>query len=292
VRARERLDTYRWELALIGVAVIWGATFTVVRDAVARMPPLLFIGLRFLLATGVLAIAGAFKGLSKREFRLGAITGLALFAGYGFQTVGLQYTSASNAGFITGMFVVFTPVIAALVFRRLPSTAASVGVILATGGLVLLAMPSGFHLRKGDALEVMTAITFALHILLIARLGRDIPALRFAAVQIATAAFLALMWSAAFERPSGRGPDAGTWLGIVLTGIFATALAFLVQTRAQKAIPPTRTAVILTAEPVFAGIFGYLVAGDRLGARGYGGAVLIVAGILVAELFAPAEEIV
>jgi len=291
VRARNSLGRYRWELALIGVAVIWGATFTVVKDAVARMPPFLFIGLRFLLAAGVLAIIGAFRGLTKREMQLGAITGFALFAGYAFQTVGLQYTTASNAGFITGMFVVFTPVIGAIVLRRLPSTAAGLGVILATGGLVLLAMPSGFHLRRGDALEVMTAITFAVHILLIARLGKDIPALRFTAVQIATAALLALAWSAVGEHNLGH-PDAGTWFGIVLTGILATALAFLVQTRAQKEIPPTRTAVILTAEPVFAGVFGYLVADDRLGARGYAGAGLIVAGILVAELFAPSEEVV
>ncbi|TMK54433.1 MAG: DMT family transporter [Actinobacteria bacterium] len=291
MRARNSLERYRWELALIGVAVIWGATFTVVKDAVARMPPFLFIGIRFALATGVLAIIGAFRGLTKRELQLGAITGFALFAGYAFQTVGLQYTTASNAGFITGMFVVFTPVIGTIVFRRLPSNAAGLGVVLATGGLVLLAMPSGFHLRKGDALEVMTAITFAVHILLIARLGKDIPALRFTAVQIATAALLALAWTAVGEHNLGH-PDAGTWFGIVLTGILATALAFLVQTRAQKEIPPTRTAVILTAEPVFAGIFGYLVADDRLGARGYAGAVLIVAGILVAELFAPSEEVV
>ena len=291
MQARKSLETYRWELALIGVAVIWGATFTVVRDAVARMPPFLFIGIRFALATGVLAVVGAFKGLTQRELKLGAITGVALFAGYAFQTVGLQYTTASNAGFITGMFVVFTPVIGAFVFRRLPSTAAGLGVILAAGGLVLLAMPSGFHLRKGDALEVMTAITFAVHILLIARLGKDIPALRFAAVQIGTAAVLALAWSGIGEHALGH-PDTGTWLGILLTGVLATAVAFLVQTRAQQEIPPTRTAVILTAEPVFAGVFGFWIAGDRLGARGYLGAVLIVAGILVAELFAPAEEVV
>ena len=291
MRARDRIETYRWELALIGVSLIWGATFTVVKDAVARMPPFLFIGIRFALAAGVLGMVGAFRGLTKREAQLGAITGLALFGGYAFQTVGLQYTTASNAGFITGMFVVFTPVIGAIVFHRLPSTAASLGVILAAGGLVLLAMPSGFHLRKGDALEVMTAITFAIHILLIARLGKDTPALRFTAVQIATAAVLALIWSAGAEHRLGH-PDAGTWGGIVLTGVLATAVAFLVQTRAQQAIPPTRTAVILTAEPVFAGIFGFWIAGDRLGARGYIGAVLIVAGILIAELFAPAEEVV
>jgi drug/metabolite transporter (DMT)-like permease len=290
VRTRDRIETYRWELALVGVALIFGATFTVVKDAVARMPPFLFIGIRFALAAGVLAIVGAFRGLTKRDARLGAITGLALFAGYAFQTVGLQYTTASNAGFITGMFVVFTPVIGAIVFRRLPSSASSLGVILAAGGLVLLAMPSGFHLRKGDAMEVMTAIAFAAHILLIARLGKDIPALRFAAIQIATTAVLALVWSIGAEHRLGH-PDAGTWGGIVLTGVLATAVAFLVQTRAQQEIPPTRTAVILTGEPVFAGVFGYWIAGDRLMARGYIGAVLILAGILVAELFAPAEEV-
>ena len=273
------------------MSLIWGATFTVVKDDVARMPPFLFIGIRFGLAAIVLAAAGAFRGLTRRDLQRGAITGVALFAGYGFQTVGLQYTTASNAGFITGMFVVFTPVIGALVYRRLPSTAASLGVILATGGLVLLAMPSGFHLRRGDALEVMTAISFAVHILLIARLGKEIPALRFTGVQIATAATAALIWSAIGEHAAP--PASGSvWFGIVLTGVLATAIAFLIQTRAQREIPPTRTAVILTAEPVFAGIFGYLVAGDRLGARGYAGAVLIVAGILVAELFAPAEETV
>lgn len=291
MRGRDHLEPYRWELALIGVALIWGATFTVVKDAVERMPPFLFIGIRFALAAVVLAAVGAFRNLKREEIRAGAITGLALFAGYAFQTVGLQYTTASNAGFITGMFVVFTPVIGALVFRRLPSTAASLGVILATGGLVLLAMPSGFHLRRGDALEVMTAITFAVHILLIARLGKGIPALRFTAIQIATAATLAIVWSGIAEHAAPPA-DGGVWFGIVLTGIFATALAFLVQTRAQQEIPPTRTAVILTAEPVFAGVFGYLIAGDRLGARGYAGAVLIVAGILVAELRAPTGEVV
>jgi len=289
---RDRVSRYRWELALIGISVIWGATFTVVQDAVERMPPFLFIGIRFALGAAVLAVAGAFRNLERRDIILGVVTGTALFAGYAAQTVGLQYTTASNAGFITGMFVVFTPLVGALVFRRLPSVAAGCGVLLATGGLVLLAMPSGFHLRRGDEYEVLTAVIFAVHILLISRLGRNMPAIRFAAVQIATTAALALVWSGIAEHHAPPGADAGTWFGIGITGIFATAVAFLVQTRAQQEIPPTRTAVILTAEPVFAGIFGYLVAGDRLGARGYAGAGLILAGILVAELLAPSEELV
>src|ERR1041384_1470349 len=128
---------YRWEIALIGVSLIGGATFTVVKDSVERMPPFLFLGIRFGVATAVLAIAGSYRGLRKVDLVPGVVTGLALFAGYAFQTVGLEYTTASNAGFITGMFVVFTPVIGAVVFRRFPSTAAGIGVILAPGGVVL-----------------------------------------------------------------------------------------------------------------------------------------------------------
>jgi drug/metabolite transporter (DMT)-like permease len=290
--ARDRFVRYRWELALIGISVIWGATFTVVQDAVKKMPPVLFIGIRFALGASVLAAAGAFKGLTRRELQLGALTGLALFGGYVTQTVGLQYTTASNAGFITGMFVVFTPVIGAAVFRRLPSAAAGAGVLLATIGLVLLAMPRGFHVRRGDEYELLTAIIFAVHILLISRLGKDVPAVRFAGVQIATAGLLALIVSGIEEHSGFPAGDAGVWFAIAITGIFATAVAFLVQTRAQQELPPTRTAVILTAEPVFAGVFGFLVAGDRLSARGYAGAGLILAGILVAELLAPSDEVV
>jgi drug/metabolite transporter (DMT)-like permease len=287
VRAR-----YHWELALVAVGVLFGTTFVVVRDAVMRAPPFLFLALRFAVAFVVLALAGGLRGMTRSELRTGGIIGLALFAGYASQTVGLQYTSASNAGFITGMFVVFTPLIGALVVRRLPSPAAATGVLLATLGLVLLAMPSGFHLRRGDGLELLTAIAFGFHIVLIARLASALSAFRIATVQIFVTALLSFIWTIAAERAPIPGADATVWFAVALTSVLATAVAFLVQIRAQQQIPPTRTAVILTLEPVFAGITGYFVAGDRLGARGYLGAVLIVAGILVAELLAPAKEAV
>lgn len=280
---------YDWELALIGVCAIWGATFVVVQDAVERIEPFLFIAVRFALAALILAAAGMARNLSKDELRAGALMGVALFAGYALQTVGLQYTSASNAGFLTGMFVVFTPLIGAIAYRTVPSRAALAGVALATAGLVLLAMPGGFRLGRGDTLEVLTAASFAVHILLIGRYSPGRDAGRLALVQIATASMLAALWSGVTER-SVEGFDLGVWGAIALTGVLATAVAFFVQTRAQQQIPPTRTAVILTAEPVFAGIFGFVLAGDRIGWRGLAGGVLIVAGILVAELRAPAAE--
>lgn len=282
----------RWELALVGVAAVWGSTFVVVKDAVERIPPFQYLALRFAVAAAVLAAFGAFRGLGPDEVRAGGLAGAALFGGYALQTVGLQYTSASNAGFITGLFVVITPVLGAVALRRFPSTTSSIGVVLATTGLVLLAMPSKFSIGRGDTLEVLCAVSFAAHILVLSRLAPGRSALRMAGVQIAVTAAASAIWSLAADGVSLPGADAGVWLAIVGTGVFASAFAFMIQTRAQQIVPPTRTAVILTAEPVFAGIFGFVLAGDRMGARGYAGAALIIAGILVAEALAPvAEEI-
>jgi len=280
---------YRWEIALIAVAAVWGSTFVLVQDAVERVPPFLFIALRFGVASLVLAAAGAFRGIRRDEVIAGGIIGLALFSGYAFQTVGLQYTSPSNAGFITGLFVVITPLLGAVLLRRLPGASASAGALLATGGLILLAMPDGFALGRGDGLVLVAATSFAVHILVIARHGAGRSPLRLAGVQIATATVLASLWSIGEE--GARVPSDGfVWFAIVLTGVLATAAAFFIQTAAQRSIPPTRTAVILSAEPAFAGIFGFLLAGDRLGTRGYAGAGLIMVGILVAELLAPERE--
>lgn len=275
---------YRWEFALIGICAIWGGTFVLVQDAVERVPPFLYLALRFAVAALALAALRVHRGLTRAEARAGVLMGLALFAGYAFQTVGLQYTSASNAGFLTGMFVVFTPVIGALVYRTLPARPVLAGVILATGGLVLLAMPSGFRIGRGDSLEVLTAVAFAVHILVIGHLGPGKSAARLTFVQVCTAAVLASAWSIGAERTVPPWTDATVWFAVLLTGVFATSVAFFVQTRAQQQIPPTRTAVILAAEPLFAGIFGYVVAGDRIGARGLAGGALIIAGIIVAEL--------
>lgn len=282
---------YGWEAALVGVAVVWGSTFVVVQDAVEDMPPFLFLALRFALASLVMAALGGFRRFAPGEMRAGTAAGVALFAGYAFQTIGLQYTSSSNAGFITGLFVVFTPLIGAVVARRLPSGATLGGAALATAGLALLSLRGGFLPERGDALVLGAAAAFAAHIVVLGRVSAGRSALRLASVQVAVTALLSMVWSAAAERTAPAAP-ADVWGAIALTGVLASALAFFVQTAAQKIVPPTRTAIILTSEPVFAGVFGFWLAGERLTGRGYAGAALILVGIVVAEALAPEREAV
>lgn len=274
---------------MVGVAAIWGSTFILVQDAVEATPPFRFLALRFALATIVMIAAGGLRGIARADVTAGSVIGLALFAGYALQTVGLQYTSAANAGLLTGLFVVFTPLLGALAYRVLPSKAAVAGVILALAGLILLTMPAGLGIGRGDSLEIATGASFAVHILLIARFGSGRSARGVATIQLAVTAVLSASWSFAAEGAPVM-PTGTVWFAAAFTAVFASALAFFVQTRAQQSLPPVRTAVILAAEPAFAALAGVLIAGDVLGVRGWTGATLILAGIWVAAGLAPAEE--
>jgi drug/metabolite transporter (DMT)-like permease len=278
------LAAYRWGLALVGVTAVWGATFVVVRDAVATIPPFTFVAYRFLAAAALLAVARPRALIPRQRGLLGAgvMAGVALFAGYGFQTVGLQYTTASNAGFITGLAVVFTPLLAAVALRERPGLGSALGVALAFVGLALLSLRN-LEVRRGDVLVLGCAVAFAAHILLLGRFAPRYASYQLAVVQLGTVGVLAFGWSAVtgdLAAPSG----APVWAALAVTAVLASAAAFLVQTRAQREVSPTKTAVILTMEPVFAGLFGFLLAGERLQARGWAGACCILAGMLVAEL--------
>ncbi|MFN2545011.1 MAG: DMT family transporter [Actinomycetota bacterium] len=279
------LVRHGYAAALVGVAAVWGVTFPVVKDAVERVPPFEFLALRFTLAALVTTalFSRQIRGLGREGRRAGGLAGLALFCGYVFQTVGLQYTRASNAGFVTGLFVVFAPVFAAVFLRRRPGVGPVVGVALATGGLALLSLTSHFHVRKGDAIVLGAAISFAVQIVLLARYApRHSPA-GLTAMQMWVAAVL----STAIALGSGDldAPDGYVWMGILVTALFASAAGFFIQTAAQRHIGPTRTAVILVSEPAFAGLFGYLLLDEHLTARGWAGAGLILVGMLAAELW-------
>jgi drug/metabolite transporter (DMT)-like permease len=284
VATRRGVGAYRWELAMVAVTAVWGSTFVLVRDAVAQIPPFTFIAYRFLAAALLLAAirprlaAGGQPG----PLVAGAVIGLALFAGYGFQTVGLQYTTASNAGFITGLSVVLTPLFAALLLGQAPGRWPVVGAGVAAVGLGLLSLQR-LEVRQGDALVLGCAVAFAAHILLLGRYAPRLSTYRLAVVQLGTAGLLALAWAGVagdLVVPS----SAEVWVALAITSVAASAGAFLIQTRAQREVSPTRTAVIFTMEPVFAGLFGFLLAGERLSARGWVGAGLILVGMLIAEL--------
>jgi drug/metabolite transporter (DMT)-like permease len=271
-------------LALVAVTAVWGLTFVQVKDAVAVYPLFAFLALRFAIASGTLALPAGprLRGLGLRGGLAGAALGLLLAAGYVLQTAGLERTTASDAGFVTGMYVVLTPLLALAFFRTRIPAAAWAGVALATAGLALL---SGVHARAatGDLLVLGCAAVYSLHIVLLERFAPRYDPLALTLVQM-LAALTVLAAVAAARGDLANAPHGATvWAALVVTGVFASAFAFLVQTWAQQRTSATRTALVFALEPVFAALFGITLQGDRLGAVGWGGCAAILAGIVLSE---------
>jgi len=270
------------EAALVGIAAVWGLTFVMVQDAVNRLPVLAFLGYRFMTAALLVAVlfAGELRRLSCEGWRAGLAMGVFLTGGYLSQTYALEHTSASNAGFITGLFVVLTPVLGALFLRQHIGRLAWAAAALAAFGLYLLSGTNG--LQKGDALALLCAACFAAHILVTGHGVRNHNLGALLAVQLGTCGLVCLVAGAAagqLEAPSGGK----VWSALLVTALIASALGFFVQSFAQQHASPARTALILTSEPAFAGLFGY-IHGDRLTALNWFGAGLIMAAILAVEV--------
>jgi drug/metabolite transporter (DMT)-like permease len=266
-------------LLLLAVTAVWGVTFVQVKDAVAIYPLFAFLAVRFAIAGVTLAPAAV--GRLRGSVGAGTVLGLLLAAGYALQTAGLQRTTVSAAGFVTGLYVVLTPVLALVLFRVRTGPAVWVGVALATAGLALL---SGVQAGSptGDLLVLAGAAAFALQIVLMERWAPryDVVGLTQVEMLAACGAFLVVAL-ALRDLPLPRGWT--VWGALLVTGVFASALAFLVQTWVQRRTSATRVAVVFAMEPVFAGLFGYLLAGDRLGWLGWAGCAVILGGIAVAE---------
>jgi drug/metabolite transporter (DMT)-like permease len=273
------------ELALVCIAGVWGLTFTMVQDAVAILPTLAFLAYRFAGATAIVfpVFHRRLAAMPREGWAAGLVMGAFLTAGYIFQTLGLEHTTPSDAGFITGLFVVLTPVLGALFLHQRISGLAWGAAAVSALGLYLLSGTGGDFSLRGDGLVFLAAVSFAAHILATARaVGRyDVGALLV--IQLGVAAVVCFVLAAVhgdLEVPHG----ATVWSALVITAVFASALGFFVQTYAQQHAPPARTALILASEPAFAGLFGYLLAGDRLSAVAWLGAGLIMSAIVAVEL--------
>jgi drug/metabolite transporter (DMT)-like permease len=259
------------------VTAVWGWTFVLVKDAVTHYPTLPFLQLRFIVAFLVMVVLVRRLPV-RREVQVGVIAGAVLAAGYLTQTVGLTMTSPGNSGLITGLFVVFTPLIAR-VFGVPVRWFTSVAVVAALAGTVMLVGgPSGFGL--GDLLTIATAFFFALHIVLLSRWS---PGLRSAPLAMLQMGSGALIFSAGGTW-SLQAPSSDVWLAIIVTGVFASALAFYIQTWAQQHLSASRTALILTTEPAWALVAAVLLAGQRFGLVQAAGAALMLAAIVGHEL--------
>jgi drug/metabolite transporter (DMT)-like permease len=264
-------------LLLLLVTAVWGWTFVLVKDAVTQYPTLPFLQVRFALALVVMALLVR-RLPTRRELRIGAVVGTVLAAGYLAQTAGLTMTSPGNAGLITGLFVVFTPLLnrlfgAPIRWWTWAATLVSLfGLAMLTGG------PSGMGL--GDVLVLACALLFALHIVLLGQWSPGLPPGPLALVQMAACTIL----FSAGGTWSLRPPTAAVWFAIVITGVFASAFGFYIQTWSQGFISPNRTALILATEPAWALAAAVVLAGQRLGILQAIGAALVLAAIVGHEV--------
>ena len=267
----------------MGAAFLFGTTFIVVKDAVEKAGPVPFLAVRFLIGAAVAWVFAARRPAAEPGlFRAGILCGAVLCAGYVFQTVGLQYVSSSVSAFITYLLVLIVPLLSAVVLKRPPTAPTIAGIVLAAAGLYLLngARPS---LGKGELLTLGCAFCFAVHIVLLAEFAPRFDSMRLNATQLTAVGAICLVpgfFTGGYDFP------ASAWLAAVYTGVAASAIAFGLMVWAQRRVSPSRTALLLMLEPVFAAIAG-AIAGDHLGALGAAGAALILVGILFAELRRP-----
>jgi len=289
-------------LLLLGTVVVWGATFTLVKSALADASPLLFNLLRMALATVVLAVVNhrQLRGITRAHLKAGVLAGIFLALGYQFQTAGLARTSAAKSAFITGLVVVFVPLLTLVpAFRpaatKRPGLAASIGAVCAFAGLFLITTPPGTGLANlgtgigaGDLLTLVCALAFAAHLLTLARFSPGMSSGVLATLQIGFATVTMLL-TVPLEHPHAAFTPR-LIIALAVCSVLATAAAFTIQSFAQQVLPPTHTVVILTLEPVFAWLTALVFLHEALDRRSLAGAALILAGIAVVELLPGAKS--
>ncbi len=269
-------------LALGLAALLFGATFVVIKEAVEILPPTAFVGWRFLIGAAALLLMAWPRG--RRVWRDGVAAGSLLFAGYALQTEGLALTSASNSGLITGLYVVFTPLLAAVAARRRMRPWMVAGAAVAFAGLALLTIDGEMTLQAGDLLTVGCAVAFAAHIVVLSRVAFRHPVIPFTGVQLLVTAVLAL--AVAALQNAVPAPSTQVLPALLLTGLAVSGGAFLMQVWSQTVIGPSRTAIVLALEPAFAALFAAVLLGERLDVQGWVGAALIVGAIYIVLLTA------
>lgn len=284
--------SHHWkaDLSILVITIIWGSSFILMKNLLDYTPVFTYLAIRFLLASVIICLIfyKRLKNINRTSIKWGILTGLTLFGGMALQVTGLKYTTASNSGFITGLNVVMVPVFSAVFLKKKPSSHAVAGVLMAAAGLFFLTGGVQFQFNKGDFLTLLCAVCFAFLIIFNDRGTSEADPVQIAIVQISSAAamFLLVWGIQGFSLPVVNSTLINT---VLWTGALGTAFAFGIQTVAQKYTSPTRTALIITCEPVFAAIFAAIIpnsAGvtEKPGVYAIIGCILIFGGMLLSEL--------
>lgn len=281
----DRRRAYLADLGLVGITVIWGSTFVVIKGALSGTGPFEFVALRFVIA--FVALAAIFhhrlRRLERGQLWAGLIIGLFLFAGYALQTAGLQFTTASTSAFITGLCVVMVPIVAYVALGQRVGRGVVLAVMLAPIGLWLLTEGQHTSFGIGELLTLGCAGAFAAHITSISAYAARYDAIGLAIVQVGVVAALATIVTLVVEPPIAI-PSEAALSGAFYTGLLGSALVLGVQTRIQQYTTATHAALVFSLEPVFAAIFAFAFAHETLGTAGLIGAAILVGATVIAEV--------
>lgn len=272
------------EALVVLVTFFWGWTFVLIREGIDGYPVLPFLALRFGLAAALLAPLAwqRRRRATPRTLRRGLGLGALMLATYALQTTGLVFTTAANSGLITGLYVVWTAILARAFFGESLPAATAAGIAAATAGLVLLAVGARAAPNPGDLLTLGCALTIALHILWTGRVTHDEDSVLLTVVQLVVVALGAALLGAA-SWPRAFPVPAATLEAVAVCALLATVFAYWVQTEVQKTLAPVRVALLFLLEPAFAVLCAVALGGERLGAREWSGAALLLVGIGLAE---------
>lgn len=271
--------------ALLLVAMAWGLNFVVMKNALQRITPFMYLAVRFMLAFLILAaiFKENLKTMDKEDIVGGTVIGFFLFLGFATQALGLIYTTPAKSGFITGSNVVMVPFLASFVNKKFPGWYQVLGAIVTFAGLGVISLEGGFTINIGDFLTLLCAVFFALQIVATEHYARQGNPVNLAILETGVTGFLSLIVGALTE-PVPATLDFSMWAAILYAVVFCTAGAFLVQNVAQKYTTSTHAAVIMCMEAVFAAVFSFLFWGEALTLRALTGYSMILAGVLITEL--------
>ncbi len=282
---RSRLEA---DLILLLVAALWGSSFAAQRAAAAQGEVLFYNGVRYLLGAALLSPVLFFhqprwRGIPLRTWLGGGLAGLAMFSAVAFQQYGLQFTTAANAGFITGLYVMIVPFLLAVFYRRPPRSIIWVASIIATIGMFLLSTEGSFSLSRGDRWVLVGALMWAVHVIIIDRITHRLDLFLLAVTQASVCGFLSLFSGIWFERATFSQLD-GLWWAVVWTAVASIALGFSLQPLGQRVAPPADAAILLSMESVFAALFGWIILREGLTATQLLGCALMFLAVILAQM--------
>ena len=273
------------DILMLVVTMIWGSSYIFMKMGLNTIEGFNLVGLRFGIA---FIIAGIifYKRLLHIDFKTikyGFVLGTIIFAAISSVTIGVKFTSVSNAGFLFSLTVIFVPLIVALYNRKRPETKIIVGVILSIVGIAFLTLNNNFEVGYGDILIILGALFYAFDIIVTDKWTKDVDSLSLGILQLGFTGAWGMLFSFLFEQPHIPSTTEA-WIAILALSILCSAIGFIGQTIAQQYTTPTHTGLIFSLEPVFAAIFAFIFVGEVLTAKGYIGAVLVLIGVLTAKI--------